>query len=172
MNKIIILGYMGSGKSTIAQKLALSLNLPFIDLDQYIEQNENVSIKKLFESNKEIKFRKLEHQYLKDLLANNDSFVLSLGGGTPCYANNHLLLQGGTIMSVYLKASIETLTNRLKVEKDSRPLLASQPDDELSEFIAKHLFERSYFYTHATHTITVDGKSVDTIVTEIAALHR
>ena len=172
MNKIIILGYMGSGKSTIAQKLALSLNLPFIDLDQYIEQNENVSIKKLFENNKEIQFRKLEHQHLKELLANNDSFVLSLGGGTPCYANNHLLLQGENIMSVYLKASIETLTNRLKVEKDSRPLLANQPDDELSEFIAKHLFERSYFYTHAKHTITVDGKSVETIVAEIAALNR
>ena len=172
MNKIILLGYMGSGKSTIAQKLALSLNLPFIDLDQYIEQNENVSIKKLFESNKEIKFRKLEHQYLKELLANNDSFVLSLGGGTPCYANNHLLLQGDNITSVYLKASIETLTNRLKHEKDSRPLLANQPDDELSEFIAKHLFERSYFYTHAKHTIKVDGKSVETIVTEIAALNR
>ena len=172
MNKIIILGYMGSGKSTIAQKLALSLNLPFIDLDQYIEQNENVSIKKLFENNKEIQFRKLEHQHLKELLANNDSFVLSLGGGTPCYANNHLLLQGENIMSVYLKASIETLKNRLKVEKDSRPLLANQPDDKLSEFIAKHLFERSYFYTHAKHTITVDRKSVETIVAQIAALHR
>lgn len=172
MNKIILLGYMGSGKSTIAQKLALSLNLTFIDLDQYIEQTENVSIKKLFESNKEIQFRKLEHHYLKELLANNDSFVLSLGGGTPCYANNHLLLQGESIASIYLKASIATLTERLKHEKESRPLLANQPDEELEEFIAKHLFERSYFYTHAKHTINVDGKSVDTIVAEIGALNR
>ena len=172
MNKIILLGYMGSGKSTIAQKLALSLNLTFIDLDQYIEQTENVSIKKLFESNKEIQFRKLEHQYLKELLANNDSFVLSLGGGTPCYANNHLLLQGENIASIYLKASIATLSERLKHEKESRPLLANQPDEELEEFIAKHLFERSYFYTHAKHTIKVDGKSVDTIVAEIEALNR
>ena len=172
MNKIILLGYMGSGKSTIAHKLALSLNLPAIDLDQYIEQTENISIKKLFESNKEIKFRKLEHHYLKELIQNEESFVLSLGGGTPCYANNHLMLQGNNITSVYLKASIATLTERLKHQKESRPLLANQPDDELSEFIAKHLFERSFFYTHAKHTIKVDGKSVDAIVTEIANLHR
>ena len=171
MNKIILLGYMGSGKSTIAQKLALSVRLAFIDLDQYIEQIEKITIKTLFESNKEIQFRKLEHQYLKELIANSDSFVLSLGGGTPCYANNHLMLQGNGIASIYLKASIETLTERLKLEKDSRPLLANQSDAELSEFIAKHLFERSYFYTHASQTINVDGKSVDNIVAEITALN-
>ena len=172
MNKIILLGYMGSGKSTIAQKLAKLLNLNFIDLDQYIEEKENISIKKLFEANKEIQFRKLEHHYLKELINNSDSFVLSLGGGTPCYANNHLLLQQDDSMSVYLKASIKTLTERLKDEKHSRPLLASQSDDELPEFIAKHLFERSYFYTHAKHTVKVDEKSLETIVNEIAALYR
>ena len=172
MNKIILLGYMASGKTTIAQKLAHQIKLPCIDLDQYIEEKENVSIKKLFEANKEIQFRKLEHHYLKDLIANQDSFVLSLGGGTPCYANNHLLLQDTNVTSVYLKASIATLTERLQMQKDSRPLIADQADENLSEFIAKHLFERSYFYTHAAHTITVDGKSVEAIVDEIAALHR
>lgn len=171
MNKIILLGYMGSGKTTIAQKLANMLKLPFIDLDHYIEKNEKIAIAELFQSNKEIKFRKLEHQYLKELLANNDSFVLSLGGGTPCYANNHLMIRGDHVTSIYLKASIATLTDRLKHQKDSRPLLANQPEGELSEFIAKHLFERSYFYTHATHTINVDGKSVETIANEIVALN-
>ena len=172
MNKIILLGYMGCGKTTIGQKLAVSLNRQFIDLDQYIEQNEKLSIKKLFESNKEIQFRKLEHHYLKELISNPDSFVLSLGGGTPCYANNHLMLQADHITSVYLKASIATLTKRLEDQKDSRPLLANQPDDELAEFIAKHIFERSYFYTHATHTLNVDGKSIETIVQEITDLNR
>ena len=172
MNKIILLGYMGCGKTTIGQKLAVSLNRQFIDLDQYIEQNEKLSIKKLFESNKEIQFRKLEHHYLKELISNPDSFVLSLGGGTPCYANNHLMLQADHITSVYLKASIATLTKRLEDQKDSRPLLANQPDDELAEFIAKHIFERSYFYTHATHTLNIDGKSIETIVQEITDLNR
>ncbi|MGV8994768.1 MAG: shikimate kinase [Flavobacterium sp.] len=172
MNKIILLGYMGCGKTTIGQKLAVSLNRQFIDLDQYIEQNEKLSIKKLFESNKEIQFRKLEHHYLKELISNPDSFVLSLGGGTPCYANNHLMLQADHITSVYLKASIATLTKRLEDQKDSRPLLANQPDDELAEFIAKHIFERSYFYSHATHTVNIDGKSIETIVQEITDLNR
>ena len=172
MNKIILLGYMGCGKTTIGQKLAVALNRQFIDLDQYIEQNEKLSIKKLFESNKEIQFRKLEHHYLKELISNPDSFVLSLGGGTPCYANNHLMLQADHITSVYLKASIATLTKRLEDQKDSRPLLANQPDDELAEFIAKHIFERSYFYTHATHTLNIDGKSIETIVQEITDLNR
>lgn len=172
MNKIILLGYMGCGKTTIGQKLAVSLNRQFIDLDQYIEQNEKLSIKKLFESNKEIQFRKLEHHYLKELISNPDSFVLSLGGGTPCYANNHLMLQADHITSVYLKASIATLTKRLEDQKDSRPLLANQPDDELAEFIAKHIFERSYFYSHATHTVNIDGKSIETIVREITDLNR
>lgn len=172
MNKIILLGYMGCGKTTIGQKLAVSLNRQFIDLDQYIEQNEKLSIKKLFESNKEIQFRKLEHHYLKELISNPDSFVLSLGGGTPCYANNLLMLQADHITSVYLKASIATLTKRLEDQKDSRPLLANQPDDELAEFIAKHIFERSYFYSHATHTVNIDGKSIETIVQEITDLNR
>ena len=172
MNKIILLGYMGCGKTTIGQKLAVSLHRQFIDLDHYIEQNEKLSIKKLFESNKEIQFRKLEHHYLKELISNPDSFVLSLGGGTPCYANNHLMLQADHITSVYLKASIATLTKRLEDQKDSRPLLANQPDDELAEFIAKHIFERSYFYTHATHTLNIDGKSIETIVQEITDLNR
>ena len=163
---------MGSGKTTIAQKLAQQINLPFIDLDQYIEEKENISIKKLFEDNKEIQFRKLEHQYLKQLINNSDSFVVSLGGGTPCYANNHLLLLGDSITSVYLRASITTLTERLKNQKDSRPLVANQADENLSEFIAKHLFERSYFYNHASHTIIVDAKPIETIVKEIAALDR
>ena len=80
------------------------------------------------------------------------------------------MLQENDSTSVYLKASIATLTARLKEAKDSRPIIANQADDELSEFIAKHLFERSYFYTQAKHTVTVDGKSVEVIVNELEAL--
>ena len=76
MKKIILIGYMGSGKSTIAKKLGEALHLQFIDLDDYIEKNENLSIKKLFEDHKEIKFRKLEHHYLKELVSNSECFVL------------------------------------------------------------------------------------------------
>ena len=105
---------MGSGKSTIAVFLAQKLQIPFKDLDQIIENETQMTIKTIFESKGEIYFRKLEHTILKQLMTLNESFVLSLGGGTPCYANNHEFLKGEGIVSFYLKVAIETLANRLR----------------------------------------------------------
>ena len=93
--------------------------------------------------------------------------VLSLGGGTPCYANNHMMLNGFHSVSIYLKASIDTLSERLFLNKKNRPLLAEHGDTDLKEFIAKHLFDRSFYYHQAQHTIVVDGKSPELIVREI-----
>jgi shikimate kinase len=70
----------------------------------------------------------------------------------------------------YLKASIKTLTERLLSEKDTRPLIQSIGDEDLPEFIGKHLFERSNFYLQADHVIDIDQKSVETIVKEIVEL--
>jgi shikimate kinase len=170
MDKIILLGYMGSGKSTIAKLLAQMQGLPFKDLDAIIERRENSSIKDIFDQKGEIYFRKLEHMILKELLASSEDFVLSLGGGTPCYANNHELLNGQGIVSVYLKASLNELYRRLQPHKTDRPLIAAMNDNEMQEFIAKHLFERSFFYSQALHTVSVDGKSPKAIATEIARL--
>ena len=96
---------------------------------------------------------------------------MSTGGGTPCYANNHELLIGDDIISIYLKASIDTLYTRLQSEKDKRPLLMTKSNDELKEFIAKHLFERSFFYNKVKHIIQTDDKSVHNIVNEIISLN-
>jgi shikimate kinase len=93
-----------------------------------------------------------------------------LGGGTPCYANNHELLKGDNIVSVYLKASIETLCNRLAHNKSKRPLIADKSDEEMKEFIAKHLFDRSFYYNHAQHKVIVDDKTIDQTVTDIVNL--
>ena len=98
---------------------------------------------------------------------NDEDFVISTGGGTPCYSNNHLLLKSEKVISIYLQASIDTLYNRLLEEKTQRPVIADIPLKELKEFIAQHLFERSYFYNQATYTVTVDSKSPDEIVNEI-----
>jgi shikimate kinase len=170
MDKIILLGYMGSGKSTIAKLLAQMQGLPFKDLDAIIERRENSSIKDIFDQKGEIYFRKLEHMILRELLASSEDFVLSLGGGTPCYANNHELLNGQGIVSVYLKASLNELYKRLQPHKTDRPLIAAMDDNEMQEFIAKHLFERSFFYSQALHSVSVDGKSPKAIATEIARL--
>lgn len=170
MNKIILLGYMGCGKSTIAKLLAQETGLPFMDLDDIIEQRENNSIKSIFEVKGEIYFRKIEHAILTELSVSSESFVLSLGGGTPCYANNHELLIGSGISSIYLKASISELYDRLVQNKAKRPLIAAMKNEDLEEFIAKHLFERSFFYTKAKYTVHIDGKSPQTVVAEIETL--
>ena len=94
--KIVLLGYMGSGKTTIGMKLAEFLDFDFLDLDHYIEEAEGVSIAEIFQSKGEIYFRKKEHDYLKKILSNKKDFVLSTGGGTPCYGVNMDVILNGT----------------------------------------------------------------------------
>src|SRR3970282_2462781 len=109
MKKIILLGYMGCGKSTIANKLSKIIEIPFVDLDKKIEEKTNLSINAIFEKHGEIYFRKLEHEVFVELLNSPDNLIIGLGGGTPCYANNTELLKGDNIVSIYLQASVETL---------------------------------------------------------------
>ncbi len=170
MRKIILLGYMGCGKSTIANKLSGMISIPFVDLDEYIEKKENLTIKEIFENHGEIHFRKLEHTYFLELLKSPNEIIIGLGGGTPCYANNHELLQREDVLSIYLKASIETLFKRLVSNKSKRPLIADKSDEEMKEFIAKHLFDRSFYYNQAQHKVNVDGKTIEETVNEILNL--
>ncbi len=160
---------MASGKSTFGKILAEKLNYQFIDLDDYIEKNEKLTINDIFKIKGEIHFRKLETLYLKELLDSKKDLVLSLGGGTPCYGSNmDLILNEKDVKSIYLKASISTLMARLKNEKSKRPLVANIETDELlAEFIGKHLFERSQFYSRANVTITTDNKSLKDIIEEL-----
>src|SRR5690606_5893104 len=116
---------MGCGKSTIAEKLSKTTEIPFVDLDEVIEKNTNLSINQIFEQQGEIYFRKLEHEVFVELLNSPENLIIGLGGGTPCYANNHELLKGDNTLSIYLKASIETLFERLVANKDKRPLIAN-----------------------------------------------
>jgi shikimate kinase len=170
MKKIILLGYMGSGKSTIGRKLAEHLGLEFLDLDTEIEKKHQMSVSSIFETKGEVYFRKQEHLLLHEIIDNKDNFILSLGGGTPCYANNHLALQREDVRSFYLKGSIETLATRLEKEKEHRPLLNQNSDDTLETFIAKHLFDRSYFYYQAKNIITIDNKSPEQVTQDIIEL--
>ena len=101
----------------------------------------------------EIYFRKQEHYYLKELLELEKEFILSLGGGTPCYAGNMKVISDTeNTESIYLNTSIKVLVDRLEKEKDTRPLVASLTKDKLTEFVAKHLFERNFYY-NKQHTI-------------------
>lgn len=169
--KIVLLGYMGSGKTTVGRQLAKKLFIPFFDLDQYIQKREGASIATIFKEKGEIYFRKIEHRYLKEFLENKEFYVLSLGGGTPCYAGNMDLIKSSSdVNSVYLQASIPTLKSRLEKNKSKRPLISSLSDEKLTEFIAKHLFERRDFYEQAGHKVVVDDKDLKTTVAEVRIL--
>ena len=170
MKKIILLGYMGCGKSTIAKLLAISSSISDLDLDEIIEKQENSSVKKIFSEKGEIYFRKLEHHILSELIQNQDSFILSLGGGTPCYSNNHEFLNREHVISIYLNASVDTLYERLLFNSEQRPLIADKNPLEMKEFIAKNLFDRSYYYNQAKYKIAVNGKSSEEIISEIEAI--
>ena len=165
--KIIVLGYMASGKSTIGKEVSKKLDMNFIDLDVYISEQEKKSISEIFKIKGEIYFRKIENLYLKELLNNEGEFVLSLGGGTPCYANNMELIQSSKAKSIYIQASIPTLVTRLIKEKSTRPLVADLENEKITEFVAKHLFERRFFYEQAAIIMNTENKSIQEIVLEI-----
>lgn len=160
---------MASGKSAVGKILAKQNNLQFIDLDAFIEEREELTISEIFEHKGEIYFRKKEADYLSELLSLEQDLIISLGGGTPCYGNNmqEIIKKG---ISFYLKASINTIFERLQGETSQRPLVATIGQENLKEYIAKHLFERSAFYDKASHTIVVDAKSLNEISGEIEKL--
>lgn len=167
--KIILVGYMASGKSTIGKLLSESLHIPFYDLDNLIETNLNLRISEIFEQKGELFFRKKEREVLEIFLNTTDTYVLALGGGTPCYYDNFELYQSSSVHSIYLKASVGTLLERLRSQKATRPILSHFNEEELQEFVAKHLFERSYFYHQVETILSIDHKKESEIVNEIVS---
>jgi len=165
--KIVLLGYMGSGKSTIGQKVAKKIGFDFIDLDVYIQNKYHTSINNIFNHRGEIYFRKIEADCVVEICENNEDFVLALGGGTPCYGNTMDYLLSNHIMTIFLKVSINSLFERLLIEKNNRPLISNIDDSDLKEFIAKHLFERSKFYDRANHIINTDLLTIDQFVKQL-----
>ena len=171
-NNIVLIGYMGCGKSSVGKKLAEQRGMDFIDLDEYIEAKENQSISLIFKDRGEVYFRKIETKYLEICLTELSNTVLSLGGGTPCFGQNmEIITNTKNAVSIYLQTSIGELSKRLFEERVNRPLIAhTRSVDELSEFIAKHVFERLSFYARAMHTIQTDKKDLISIVSEIEPL--
>ena len=167
MTKVVLVGYMGSGKSLVGALLASKLGIPFFDLDAVIEEEERLSVNEIFTQKGEIYFRKKENYVLQCILKKEEPFVMSLGGGTPCYFNNHEVISQSNCVSFYLKGTAETLTQRLMNEIEKRPLLANLEAAELPDFINKHLFDRSFYYHQMNHVITIDAKTVDELTVEI-----
>lgn len=163
---ISLIGYMGCGKSHISKILSDKINFKLIDLDKEIFRRNKLTIPEIFEKKGEIQFRKLEREALEEILASEENVVLSLGGGTPVYYNNMEIINHSS-KSIFLRASVSTLYERLSKQKEKRPLIANIPDEDLPEFIAKHLFERNAFYSKAQYSINTDSRTPEDIVQEI-----
>lgn len=154
MRRIIIVGYMGAGKTTVGKALAKELGMQFYDLDWYIEGRMRKTVPQLFAERGEDGFREIERRLLHEA-AEFEDVVLSCGGGTPCFFDNmeYMNLQGDT---VYLKASPEVLCAHLKMGKTRRPLLEGKDKDELLAFVTEQLARREDYYTKAKHVLNVD----------------
>ena len=168
---IVLLGYMGSGKSRVGKALSQCIHIPYIDLDSYIEIQEKSSIESIFNNKGEVYFRKKERHYLEQLLLQKEPVILALGGGTPCYYDSMDFIVNSEVISIYLKARINTLVSRLVNEKKRRPLISHlETETDLQEFIGKHLFERLPFYSRASHIIDVNLKSPEALSLKIIKL--
>ena len=164
--KIILIGYMGSGKTTIGKHLSEVLNYKFIDLDQVIEYDEQYTVSEIFSKKGELYFRKKERTILETILSSDSNIVLATGGGTPCFGNTMEFMKSTeNTITIYLKSSNEELTNRLFNERLNRPLIAHIKSQELlNDFIRKHLFERSYFYNQSNIKLSIDNLTVAAVV--------
>lgn len=162
---ISLIGYMGSGKSTTGQDLAKTLGYEFIDLDNYIEEKYELSVSEIFEKFGELGFRKREKEALHEVL-HKTNIVLSLGGGTPVYYDNMDVINQNSL-SFYLRLPVFFLAKRLENKKDKRPLIAHLNNEDLTEFVAKHLFERNPYYNKAHHIISITSQSPSEVLNEI-----
>ena len=160
--RIFLVGFMGSGKTYTGKGLAQLLNLPFIDLDDYIEEKEGMAIKSIFKNKGEGYFRKIERNCLHEM-TQFEAGIISCGGGTPCFFDNMKWInQNGC--SIYLKAAPTLLTQRLLPEMDHRPVLKGHNKKSLETFIDQKLQERAVFYEMASVVIEQDQLQEDILV--------
>ena len=154
MKRVILIGYMGSGKTTVGKALSKETGMMFYDLDWYIESRMRKSVSQIFAEKGEEGFRKIEYNMLHEV-AEFEDVIISCGGGTPCFFDNmDYLNQQGDV--VYLKASPETLHKHLLMAKIERPLLKGKSTDELIAYITEHLKQREPFYEKARHILDVN----------------
>ena len=153
MTRIILIGYMGAGKTTIGRILAKDLGIPFYDLDWYIETRMRKKVKQIFDERGEEGFRIIEKNMLHEV-AEFENVVLACGGGTPCFFDNmdYLVGQGDV---VYLRGTPEVLFRHLKMGKGVRPLLLGKSDEELLEYIRENVEKREEFYMKANHIVDI-----------------
>lgn len=153
MRRIILIGYMGSGKTTIGKALSKETGMMFYDLDWYIESRMRKTVAQIFAEKGEEGFRKIEHNMLHEV-AEFENVIISCGGGTPCFFDNiDYINQQGEV--VYLKATPEVLYRHLLMGKTERPLIKNKTPEELVAYITEQVAKREEFYNKARYTLDV-----------------
>ena len=163
MSHIILIGYMGCGKSSVGKRLSYVLKQPYLDTDKMIETKERKTINEIFAQQGEQAFRDMETACVRSLFSNQQDYVIAVGGGLPMREENRMLWRKlGKV--VYLRAKPDTIYERLKGD-DTRPLLrGDNPRQKIEEMIAA----RGPVYEETAHIrIDVDGKSFEQIMDEI-----
>lgn len=163
--RIFLVGFMGAGKSVIGRRIAKSLNLTFYDLDEEIESHYKMSVSSIFEKYDEVCFRKLETSVLESF-SKHDNYVLSCGGGTPCFANNMELMNSLGI-TIYIKMTADDLTGRIANSFHKRPLTEGKSDSELSNYVNTTLQIREPFYSMAKITVAGSDTNKDELTEKI-----
>jgi shikimate kinase len=161
--KIFLIGFMGSGKTHWGQRLAGKLQMPFFDLDSLIIEKENRSVAEIFADKGEEYFRFLEKEILESVTDQQESFILSCGGGTPCFFNNiEFMKKHGKV--IWLNTSVDVLRQRLQRDRMSRPLIADVTEDDLQRYIIRKLSERRMYYQQADVTVSEENTNLDELI--------
>lgn len=154
MTRILLIGFMAAGKTTLGKALARDLGLQFIDLDHYIENRYHSTVSQLFADRGEEGFRQIERNMLHEVTEFED-VIIATGGGTPCFYDNMEYMSSKGI-TVFLQASVNVIYTRLTIARVQRPLVKGKTADELRQYIADMLEMRSPYYTRAHHTFCAD----------------
>ncbi|MCI5581083.1 MAG: shikimate kinase [Phocaeicola plebeius] len=154
MTRIFLIGYMGSGKTTLGKAFARAMHLEFIDLDSYIEARFHKTVSAIFAEKGESGFREVERNLLREV-GEFEDVIIAAGGGTPCFFDN-ITYMNQVGQTVFLDVQTDVLFRRLRVAKAKRPLLADKTDEELMGTITDALERRLPFYTQARYRFNAE----------------
>lgn len=160
---IFLIGFMGSGKTTLGRPLAARLGYDFIDLDKHIEESERMSVGEIFAVRGEKEFRQMERKFLQDIITRSGNIVISTGGGTPCF-NANMELMNANGVTVYFKLTPGMLADRLMSARVCRPLLAGKSVEELEQYVVDTLSIREEHYQQANVVVANPSRDVAKLV--------
>lgn len=170
MERIILVGFMGAGKTTLGKVLAETLSIPFYDSDVLIEKRTNSSISSLFLHHGEAYFRNLEKETIEQL-SKTSNYVLAVGGGLPCF-NNLMETLNGLGTTIYLKHDVTTLSNRLSNDLEQRPLVTEKSGDALISYIKEKVDEREMVYSKAQLILEEAEQTPENLIRRLNLLHQ